>query len=235
MLLIEKTHVSPVMYLVLISAESRWHCDTFIYTSDYKKKIRTFFFLHICFSCVQEAACAYVIALMAVYWCTEVLPLAVTALLPTILFPMLGIMESKDVRLEPHRVLSLTVSEYPTVWLLWLRCACSTWRTPTCSSWGGSWWLWPWSTGTYTNASHLEFCCWLESVLRCEFPSIRVCRSFCRSFKSFFRSVHTHANQNLTWIETWRFWNQTVDTFIPVLGFFHSQPPISWNQPPVTI
>uniref|UniRef100_A0A8C6WRC7 Solute carrier family 13 member 5 n=1 Tax=Neogobius melanostomus TaxID=47308 RepID=A0A8C6WRC7_9GOBI len=34
---------------------------------------------------------------MAVYWCTEVLPLAVTSLLPTILFPVLGIMESKDV------------------------------------------------------------------------------------------------------------------------------------------
>lgn len=64
---------------------------------------------------MQEAACAYVIALMAVYWCTEVLPLAVTALLPTILFPMLGIMESKDVRLESHRVLSLTVSEYRTI------------------------------------------------------------------------------------------------------------------------
>ncbi|KAM9847171.1 Na(+)/citrate cotransporter-like [Aulostomus maculatus] len=47
-----------------------------------------------------EAACAYVIALMAVYWCTEVLPLAVTALLPTILFPVLGIMESKDVCMQ---------------------------------------------------------------------------------------------------------------------------------------
>uniref|UniRef100_A0A667YWD1 Solute carrier family 13 member 5a n=1 Tax=Myripristis murdjan TaxID=586833 RepID=A0A667YWD1_9TELE len=34
---------------------------------------------------------------MAVYWCTEVLPLAVTALLPTVLFPLLGVMESKDV------------------------------------------------------------------------------------------------------------------------------------------
>uniref|UniRef100_A0A3Q1IG78 Uncharacterized protein n=1 Tax=Anabas testudineus TaxID=64144 RepID=A0A3Q1IG78_ANATE len=50
--------------------------------------------------CVQEAACAYVIALMAVYWCTEALPLAVTALLPTILFPVLGIMESKDVCMQ---------------------------------------------------------------------------------------------------------------------------------------
>uniref|UniRef100_H2SF47 Solute carrier family 13 member 5a n=1 Tax=Takifugu rubripes TaxID=31033 RepID=H2SF47_TAKRU len=47
-----------------------------------------------------EAACAYVIALMAVYWCTEVLPLAVTALLPTVLFPVLGIMQSKDVCMQ---------------------------------------------------------------------------------------------------------------------------------------
>ncbi|XP_029924314.1 solute carrier family 13 member 5a [Myripristis murdjan] len=47
-----------------------------------------------------EAACAYVMLLMAVYWCTEVLPLAVTALLPTVLFPLLGVMESKDVCMQ---------------------------------------------------------------------------------------------------------------------------------------
>lgn len=34
---------------------------------------------------------------MAVFWCTEVLPLAATALLPALLFPLFGIMESKDV------------------------------------------------------------------------------------------------------------------------------------------
>ncbi|XP_072317840.1 Na(+)/citrate cotransporter-like [Eucyclogobius newberryi] len=45
----------------------------------------------------KEAACAYVMALMAVYWCTEALPLAVTALMPTILFPLLGVMQSRDV------------------------------------------------------------------------------------------------------------------------------------------
>ncbi|XP_074528782.1 Na(+)/citrate cotransporter-like [Halichoeres trimaculatus] len=58
-----------------------------------------FILLPLAFS-TSEAACAYVIALMAVYWCTEVLPLAVTALLPTILFPVLGIMQSKDVCMQ---------------------------------------------------------------------------------------------------------------------------------------
>ncbi|XP_062242171.1 Na(+)/citrate cotransporter [Platichthys flesus] len=47
-----------------------------------------------------EAECGYVIILMAVYWCTEVLPLAVTALLPTLLFPFFGIMQSKDVCMQ---------------------------------------------------------------------------------------------------------------------------------------
>uniref|UniRef100_A0A674ERC7 Solute carrier family 13 member 5 n=1 Tax=Salmo trutta TaxID=8032 RepID=A0A674ERC7_SALTR len=37
---------------------------------------------------------------MAVYWCTEALPLAVTALLPAVLFPMFGIMQSKDVCMQ---------------------------------------------------------------------------------------------------------------------------------------
>lgn len=36
---------------------------------------------------------------MAFFWCTEALPLAVTALLPIILFPMMGIMNSSEVSL----------------------------------------------------------------------------------------------------------------------------------------
>ncbi|XP_056613571.1 Na(+)/citrate cotransporter [Triplophysa dalaica] len=48
----------------------------------------------------KEASCAYVIILMAVYWCTEALPLAVTALLPAVLFPMFGIMQSKVVCMQ---------------------------------------------------------------------------------------------------------------------------------------
>ncbi|KAK7883109.1 hypothetical protein WMY93_029283 [Mugilogobius chulae] len=47
-----------------------------------------------------EAECAYVIVLMAVYWCTEALPLAVTSLLPALLFPLFGIMKSKDVSMQ---------------------------------------------------------------------------------------------------------------------------------------
>uniref|UniRef100_A0A6Q2XI58 Solute carrier family 13 member 2 n=1 Tax=Esox lucius TaxID=8010 RepID=A0A6Q2XI58_ESOLU len=45
----------------------------------------------------MEAKCGFVIILMAVYWCTECIPLAVTALLPVILFPMMGIMQSGKV------------------------------------------------------------------------------------------------------------------------------------------
>ncbi|XP_051719944.1 Na(+)/citrate cotransporter isoform X1 [Ctenopharyngodon idella] len=48
----------------------------------------------------REASCAYVIILMAVYWCTEALPLAVTSLLPAVLFPMFGIMQSKMVCMQ---------------------------------------------------------------------------------------------------------------------------------------
>ncbi|XP_055113367.2 solute carrier family 13 member 2 isoform X2 [Symphalangus syndactylus] len=48
----------------------------------------------------KEAYCAYAIILMALFWCTEALPLAVTALFPLILFPMMGIMEASEVSVE---------------------------------------------------------------------------------------------------------------------------------------
>ncbi|XP_004385434.1 solute carrier family 13 member 2 [Trichechus manatus latirostris] len=48
----------------------------------------------------KEAYCGYVIILMALLWCTEALPLGVTALLPIILFPMMGIMDASEVCIE---------------------------------------------------------------------------------------------------------------------------------------
>ncbi|CAO2577679.1 Na(+)/dicarboxylate cotransporter 3 [Lemmus lemmus] len=45
----------------------------------------------------KEGRCLYIILLMAVYWCTEALPLSVTALLPIILFPFMGILPSSKV------------------------------------------------------------------------------------------------------------------------------------------
>ncbi|NWR09261.1 S13A2 protein, partial [Paradoxornis webbianus] len=45
----------------------------------------------------QEALCGYVIIVMALYWCTEALPLAVTAFLPVLLFPLMNIMDSTTV------------------------------------------------------------------------------------------------------------------------------------------
>lgn len=48
----------------------------------------------------SEARCGYAIILMALYWCTECMPLAVTAMLPVILFPMMGIMKAGAVSVE---------------------------------------------------------------------------------------------------------------------------------------
>ncbi|NXK41112.1 S13A2 protein, partial [Piprites chloris] len=45
----------------------------------------------------QEAECGYVIIVMALFWCTEALPLAVTALLPVLLYPLMNIMDSTTV------------------------------------------------------------------------------------------------------------------------------------------
>ncbi|CAH1801301.1 unnamed protein product [Owenia fusiformis] len=44
----------------------------------------------------SEAKCAYVMILMAVYWITEVIPIAITSLLPMVLLPLMGVMESED-------------------------------------------------------------------------------------------------------------------------------------------
>ncbi|XP_010285569.1 PREDICTED: solute carrier family 13 member 2-like, partial [Phaethon lepturus] len=45
----------------------------------------------------KEARCGYVIIVMALFWCTEALPLAVTALFPVLLFPLMSIMDSTTV------------------------------------------------------------------------------------------------------------------------------------------
>ena len=41
-----------------------------------------------------HSRCLYVVLVMAVYWSTELLPLPVTSLLPVILFPLLGVMDT---------------------------------------------------------------------------------------------------------------------------------------------
>ncbi|XP_021069189.1 solute carrier family 13 member 5 isoform X2 [Mus pahari] len=46
------------------------------------------------------ARCAYVIIIMAIYWCTDVIPVAVTSLLPVLLFPLLKILDSKQVCIQ---------------------------------------------------------------------------------------------------------------------------------------
>ncbi|XP_072918144.1 LOW QUALITY PROTEIN: Na(+)/dicarboxylate cotransporter 3 [Hemitrygon akajei] len=45
----------------------------------------------------KEGRCLFVIVLMAVYWCTEALPIPVTSLLPISLFPLLEVLPSSKV------------------------------------------------------------------------------------------------------------------------------------------
>ncbi|XP_042875469.1 solute carrier family 13 member 5-like isoform X2 [Penaeus japonicus] len=45
----------------------------------------------------SEARCGYVILIMAVYWITEAVPLAATALVPVFAFPLLGILSTSSV------------------------------------------------------------------------------------------------------------------------------------------
>jgi len=41
--------------------------------------------------------CFYAVMIMVIFWITEALPLAITALLPLVLFPTMSIAPSKDV------------------------------------------------------------------------------------------------------------------------------------------
>ena len=69
-----------------------------------------------------------VAVLMAVWWVTEAVPLAVTALLPVVLFPLMGIMNGKAVSSTYFNHIIFLFS-------------------------GASWWPWPWRNGTSTSAS----------------------------------------------------------------------------------
>uniref|UniRef100_A0A8C6YUZ1 Solute carrier family 13 member 1 n=1 Tax=Nothoprocta perdicaria TaxID=30464 RepID=A0A8C6YUZ1_NOTPE len=46
---------------------------------------------------LREAECAYTLFVVAIFWLTEALPLGVSALIPAFMFPLFGIMSSKQV------------------------------------------------------------------------------------------------------------------------------------------
>ena len=54
----------------------------------------TMFYPHV--PILQAGWGAYAIAIIVVYWVTEALPLAVTALLPLVLFPAVGVLSAQD-------------------------------------------------------------------------------------------------------------------------------------------
>ncbi|KAL7645307.1 UNVERIFIED_CONTAM: hypothetical protein RMT77_003693 [Armadillidium vulgare] len=51
------------------------------------------------FSTEKEARCGYVIIIMACYWMSEAIPMAVTALIPAFAFPLFGVISSSEISL----------------------------------------------------------------------------------------------------------------------------------------
>lgn len=47
---------------------------------------------------LQEACCAYVLMVTAVYWVSEAVPLGAAALVPAFLYPLFGVLKSSEVR-----------------------------------------------------------------------------------------------------------------------------------------
>ncbi|KAK2164101.1 hypothetical protein NP493_1430g00019 [Ridgeia piscesae] len=44
----------------------------------------------------QVSKAAYGVIIMAIFWATEVVPIPITSLLPVVIFPILGVMSSKE-------------------------------------------------------------------------------------------------------------------------------------------
>uniref|UniRef100_A0A1I7WW19 CitMHS domain-containing protein n=1 Tax=Heterorhabditis bacteriophora TaxID=37862 RepID=A0A1I7WW19_HETBA len=63
-----------------------WYLHIFVKLILFEKKLEK-----------KQAQCAYVVAIMGLYWVFEVLPLAITALIPMVAFPFFEIMKSDDV------------------------------------------------------------------------------------------------------------------------------------------
>uniref|UniRef100_F7D055 Solute carrier family 13 member 4 n=1 Tax=Monodelphis domestica TaxID=13616 RepID=F7D055_MONDO len=52
------------------------------------------------FPLLQEAACAYVLIVTAIYWVSEAVPLGAAALVPAFLYPLFGVLRSSEVAAE---------------------------------------------------------------------------------------------------------------------------------------
>lgn len=50
----------------------------------------------VCSFLIQVAKCSYGVLLMTVYWVTGVIPVGITALLPMVIFPILGLVKAGD-------------------------------------------------------------------------------------------------------------------------------------------
>ena len=67
-------------------------------------KIIVFFFF-------KPGKCAYVVAIMAIYWMTEAIPMAATALIPFAFMPWLGIIKASEIATSYLKVKCIQIFE----------------------------------------------------------------------------------------------------------------------------
>lgn len=75
---------------------------------------------------LQEACCAYVLMVTAVYWVSEAVPLGAAALVPAFLYPLFGVLKSSEassivlysIVILKSSTHSLTHSLFPVVFIM---------------------------------------------------------------------------------------------------------------------
>ena len=73
-----------------------WHTKYIVFAGAQGPFVRTGWVgLHVV-QCVQVSKAAYGVIIMAIFWATEVVPIPITSLLPVVIFPILGVMSTKE-------------------------------------------------------------------------------------------------------------------------------------------
>ncbi len=100
-----------VLTPLLLSPLLIWHYQSTV-TVEKELENRANFVIRL-FPFFQELRCLFVVLLMAVYWMLAPIPLPVTALIPVVAFPLLGLASTEKVLLKSKKLLFYHHPHFP--------------------------------------------------------------------------------------------------------------------------